>query len=84
MIVLTPFRQHSHPHSQDLKKPLRVTFIGAEGVAEEGLDEGGVSREFFQLLVSQGLYIKRQSGQGIPVWERIRVRGAGCWVVGTV
>lgn len=39
-------------HAQELKKPLRVTFIGAEGVAEEGLDEGGVSREFFQLLVS--------------------------------
>eukprot|EP00798_Chlamydomonas_sp_ICE-L_P014653 gene14653-20687_t len=34
----------------DLKKPLRVTFI-QDGVAEEGLDEGGVSREFFQLLV---------------------------------
>ncbi len=36
---------------QELKKPLRVTFIGPGGVAEEGLDEGGVSREFFQLLV---------------------------------
>ena len=36
--------------SQDLKKPLRVTFI-SNGVPEEGLDEGGVSREFFQLLV---------------------------------
>jgi hypothetical protein len=37
---------------QDLKKPLRVTFIGPGGVPEEGLDEGGVSREFFQLLVT--------------------------------
>ena len=36
---------------QDLKKPLRVTFI-SNGVAEEGVDEGGVSREFFQLLVA--------------------------------
>ena len=35
---------------QDLKKPLRVTFV-SNGVPEEGLDEGGVSREFFQLLV---------------------------------
>lgn len=35
----------------DLKKPLRVAFIGPGGVPEEGLDEGGVSREFFQLLV---------------------------------
>ena len=33
-----------------LKKPLRVTFIH-NGVPEEGVDEGGVSREFFQLLV---------------------------------
>lgn len=38
---------------QDLKKPLRVTFISPGGVAEEGLDEGGVSREFFQLLVGR-------------------------------
>ncbi|GAX80909.1 hypothetical protein CEUSTIGMA_g8344.t1 [Chlamydomonas eustigma] len=37
---------------QDLKKPLRVTFI-SNGVPEEGLDEGGVSREFFQLLVAE-------------------------------
>ncbi len=36
------------PH--DLKKPLHVTFIH-NGVPEEGIDEGGVSREFFQLLV---------------------------------
>lgn len=36
----------------ELKKPLRVTFISA-GVEEEGLDEGGVTKEFFQLLVRQ-------------------------------
>ena len=30
-----------------------MTFI-SNGVAEEGLDEGGVSREFFQLLVGEG------------------------------
>jgi len=35
----------------DLKKPLRVTFT-SNGVPEEGVDEGGVSREFFQLLVA--------------------------------
>ena len=34
----------------DLKKPLRVTFI-SNGVAEEGEDEGGLSKEFFQLVV---------------------------------
>ena len=35
---------------QDLKKPLRVTFLSEDGkVAEEGVDQGGVSREFFQV-----------------------------------
>lgn len=32
----------------DLKKPLKVIFE-----AEEGIDEGGVAKEFFQLLVAQ-------------------------------
>jgi ubiquitin-protein ligase E3 A len=32
----------------DLKKPLKVVFIG-----EEGIDEGGVRKEFFQLLTQQ-------------------------------
>lgn len=36
----------------ELKKPLKVTFISA-GVDEEGLDEGGVTKEFFQLLIRQ-------------------------------
>ena len=36
----------------ELKKPLRVTFISA-GIDEEGLDEGGVTKEFFQLLIRQ-------------------------------
>lgn len=34
----------------DLKKPLRVTFFSG-GVAEPAQDEGGVRKEFFQLLV---------------------------------
>lgn len=34
-------------HNGSLKKPLKVKFIG-----EEGVDEGGVQKEFFQLLVS--------------------------------
>ncbi len=34
-----------------LKKVLLLCAAG--GVAEEGLDEGGVSREFFQLLISE-------------------------------
>lgn len=33
---------------------MRVTFLSDDGrVAEEGVDQGGVSREFFQLLVAQ-------------------------------
>ena len=36
----------------DLKKPLRIKFT-SEGVAEEGIDEGGVTKEFFQLLVRE-------------------------------
>ncbi|KAL9643574.1 hypothetical protein ABK040_010187 [Willaertia magna] len=34
--------------AEDLKKQLRVKFIG-----EEGIDEGGVRKEFFQLIVRQ-------------------------------
>jgi hypothetical protein len=33
---------------QDLKKQLRVQFVG-----EEGVDEGGVQKEFFQLVVRE-------------------------------
>lgn len=36
-------------HSQDLKKPLKATFISG-GVPEPAQDEGGVRKEFFQLL----------------------------------
>lgn len=32
----------------DLKKQLRVQFVG-----EEGVDEGGVQKEFFQLLIRE-------------------------------
>lgn len=34
-------------HTFDLKKPLKVVFVG-----EEAIDEGGVTKEFFQLVVS--------------------------------
>lgn len=33
---------------EELKKPLKVSFVG-----EEGVDEGGVRKEFFQLIVRQ-------------------------------
>lgn len=35
----------------NLKKPLKVTFISND-VSEEGQDAGGLSKEFFQLLVT--------------------------------
>lgn len=34
--------------TQDLRKQLRVQFVG-----EEGVDEGGVQKEFFQLAVRE-------------------------------
>ncbi|TPX56586.1 hypothetical protein PhCBS80983_g04445 [Powellomyces hirtus] len=35
--------------TQDLKKPLKVRFIGG---GEEGMDQGGVQKEFFQVIVN--------------------------------
>jgi hypothetical protein len=46
----------------DLKKPLKVLFVG-----EEGVDEGGVQKEFFQLIVQQlfdpmwGMFLQEES-----------------------
>ena len=45
---------------KDLFKPLRVHFIG-----EEGIDAGGVKKEFFQLLVDQ---VWGVSGVGGSSW----------------
>lgn len=36
---------------EDFHKPLKITFI-SNGVPEEGEDQGGLSKEFFQLLVN--------------------------------
>lgn len=38
--------------SEEFQKPLRVTFL-SNGVEEEGEDEGGLSKEFFQLLIEE-------------------------------
>ncbi len=57
---------------QDLKKPLRVVFIGPGGVPEEGLDEGGVSREFFQLVVST-LPMRESQGAARPEFIALRL-----------
>lgn len=53
-------------NADDLKKPMRVTFI-SEGVAEPAQDEGGVTKEFFQLIshelfdASYGMFVYDQS-----------------------
>jgi len=55
-LVLKVRRDHLIPDTlmqisrrpDDLKKPLKVHFVG-----EEGVDEGGVQKEFFQLLIRQ-------------------------------
>lgn len=66
-------QQVSAVPSQMLKKPLRVIFAG-----EEGVDEGGVRKEFFQLLVERlfdvgyGMFIhlpaKDHDGTGAELW----------------
>ncbi|KAJ1412425.1 ubiquitin protein ligase, partial [Ochromonadaceae sp. CCMP2298] len=54
----------SDASDNDLRKPLKVVFLG-----EEGIDEGGVTKEFFQLLVGQffspayGLFEPAPSGR---------------------
>eukprot|EP00002_Diphylleia_rotans_P026853 TRINITY_DN5372_c0_g1_i2.p1 TRINITY_DN5372_c0_g1~~TRINITY_DN5372_c0_g1_i2.p1 ORF type:complete len:1044 (+),score=190.77 TRINITY_DN5372_c0_g1_i2:73-3204(+) len=45
-IVSDTLSQLMHYHPAEMKKPLKVKFRD-----EEGIDEGGVKREFFQLLV---------------------------------
>ena len=50
---------------RDLFKPLRVHFIG-----EEGIDAGGVKKEFFQLLVAELLC----PDYGMLIQNPVRVR----------
>ena len=47
-LIQDTLRQLSMYGSEDYKKPLKVQFVG-----EQGIDEGGVRKEFFQLLVTQ-------------------------------
>lgn len=57
----------AHAGPMDMKKPLKVIFIG-----EEGVDEGGVRKEFFQMLTTQlfdlsyGMFT--MSNQGRSLW----------------
>lgn len=47
-LLQTALQQIMTASDNDLIKPLRVVFIN-----EEAIDEGGVRKEFFQLLVAQ-------------------------------
>ena len=47
-LIQDTLRQLSTQSADDYHKPLKVVFIG-----EQGIDEGGVRKEFFQLLIAQ-------------------------------
>lgn len=47
-IIEDTLQQLEEKSIQDLKKQLRIQFVG-----EEGVDEGGVQKEFFQLMVRE-------------------------------
>ncbi|KAF9993678.1 hypothetical protein BGZ79_001629, partial [Entomortierella chlamydospora] len=48
-LVEETFEQITKKHA-DLKKPLKVAFVD---VGEEGMDQGGVTKEFFQIMVEK-------------------------------
>lgn len=48
-LVEEAFEQITKKHA-DLKKPLKVAFVD---VGEEGMDQGGVTKEFFQIMVEK-------------------------------
>lgn len=62
MLVLMGDQINQMMRTVDLRKPLKVVFMG-----EEGVDEGGVRKEFFQLLVEQlfavdfGMFVPTES-----------------------
>jgi hypothetical protein len=56
----------SRQRPKDLLKPLRVHFIG-----EDGIDAGGVKKEFFQLLVTEMLSPDYGMLIFLPVWTSI-------------
>ncbi|KAI8332283.1 hypothetical protein BC941DRAFT_505374 [Chlamydoabsidia padenii] len=47
-IIQDTLQQLEEKSIQDLKKQLRIQFVG-----EEGVDEGGVQKEFFQLMIRE-------------------------------
>ncbi len=48
LLVQDALNEIARQRSKDLFKPLRVHFIG-----EDGIDAGGVKKEFFQLLMTE-------------------------------
>ena len=51
--------ENTHPQVtlslKDLKKPLKIKYVGG---GEEGLDMGGVQKEFFQLVMEKvGMFL---------------------------
>ena len=83
-LLQTCLQQIMTASDADLKKPLKVVFIG-----EEGVDEGGVRKEFFQLLMGQllsleyGMFVPTADARGlwinhINLWsgEEFRLVGA--------
>eukprot|EP00892_Ulva_mutabilis_P004770 jgi/Ulvmu1/2665/UM014_0121.1 len=53
--VLGDSMQQLQMHISELRKPLRITFLGGEhgAIKEEAVDEGGVTKEWFQLLIRE-------------------------------
>ncbi|KAF8931180.1 hypothetical protein BGZ58_007787 [Dissophora ornata] len=64
-LVEEAFDQITKKHA-DLKKPLKVAFVD---VGEEGMDQGGVTKEFFQIMVEKvfdsqfGLFKELEEGR---------------------
>ncbi|KAG0047855.1 hypothetical protein BGZ83_007189 [Gryganskiella cystojenkinii] len=64
-LVEEAFEQITQKHA-DLKKPLKVAFVD---VGEEGMDQGGVTKEFFQIMVEKvfdsqfGLFRELEEGR---------------------
>ena len=78
---------HRAKEQDALRKPLKVKFVG-----EEGVDEGGVQKEFFQLLVSQRSMTclgegrkGREGSKGRKMWTRAGCRqgSSNRWWVGS-
>jgi ubiquitin-protein ligase E3 A len=45
-VIRDAISQLSLKSAHDLKKQLRVSFVG-----EEGIDEGGIQKEFFEIII---------------------------------